>query len=101
MPTSTVGRSFAGRFHGSYPDLWRSAKRLPSPILQYATPFLGLHGGQDKILNPNDYARDENGIVPFERRTLQRHTEADESLQDRQPTSIQFEGKTLDDLTVP
>ena len=45
-------------------DLWRSAKRLPGPILRYATPFLGLLGGQDKILNPNDSARDQNGVVP-------------------------------------
>ena len=45
--------------------LWRSAKRLPGPILHYATPFLGLPGGQDKILNPSDYARDKNGVVPF------------------------------------
>jgi hypothetical protein len=45
-------------------DLWRSAKRLPGPILGYATPFLGLLGGQDKILNPNDYAREQNGVVP-------------------------------------
>jgi hypothetical protein len=36
----------------------------PGPIFQYATPFLGLLGGQDKILNANDYARDENGVVP-------------------------------------
>jgi hypothetical protein len=40
-------------------------KAPAGPILRYATPFLGLRGGQDKILNPNDYARDENGIVPF------------------------------------
>jgi len=27
-------------------DLWRSAKRLPSPFLEYATPFLGLLVGK-------------------------------------------------------
>jgi hypothetical protein len=41
------------RLNARVGDLWRSAKRLPGPILQ--------------ILNPNGYARDENGIVPFVR----------------------------------
>jgi hypothetical protein len=45
--------------------LWHSAKRVPGPRLQYATPFLGLLGGQDQILDPNGYAPDKNGIVPF------------------------------------
>src|SRR5262245_7855818 len=48
-------------------DLWRSARGLPGPVLRYARPFLGLLGGQDEILNPNGYARDENGIVQFAR----------------------------------
>ena len=26
-------------------DLWRSAKRLPGPFLEYAAPFLGVLGG--------------------------------------------------------
>jgi hypothetical protein len=46
-------------------DLWRSAKRVPGPVLRYARPFLGLLGGQDNILDPNGYARDKHGIVPF------------------------------------
>ena len=53
------------RLNARVGDLWRSAKRQPGPILQYATPFLGLLGGQDQILNPSGYARDKNGIVPF------------------------------------
>jgi len=35
-------------------------------VLRYARPFLGLLGGQDEILNPNGYARDQNGIVRFD-----------------------------------
>jgi len=53
------------RLNARLGDLWRIAKRQPGPILQYATPFLGLLGGQDQILNPSGYARDKYGIVPF------------------------------------
>src|SRR5262245_34089180 len=53
------------RLNARLGGLWRSAKRLPGPILEYATPFLGLLGGQDRILNPCDYSRDENGVVAF------------------------------------
>jgi hypothetical protein len=53
------------RLNARVGHLWNSAKRLPGPVLQYATPFLGLLGGQDQILNPNGYSPDKNGIVPF------------------------------------
>src|SRR5215468_8985738 len=53
------------RLNARIGDLWRSAKRQTGPSLRYATPFLGLLGGQDNIVNPGSYARDKNGIVPF------------------------------------
>jgi len=53
------------RLNARVGDLWHTAKPQPGPILQYATPLLGLLGGQDQILNPSKYARDEYGIVPF------------------------------------
>ena len=52
------------RLNARLGDLWRSAERVPGPLLRYVTPFLGLRDGQDRILNPNEYARDENGVVP-------------------------------------
>jgi len=55
------------RLNARVGHLWHSAKRLPGPILRYATPFLGLFGGQDEIVNPRDYARDKNGVVAFVR----------------------------------
>jgi hypothetical protein len=54
------------RLNARIGDLWRNAKRQPG-TLSYASPFLRLLDGQDKILNPIEYARDENGIVPFVR----------------------------------
>jgi hypothetical protein len=52
------------RLNARLGDLWRSAERVSGPILRRMTPFLGLLDGQDRILNPNEYARGENGIVP-------------------------------------
>jgi hypothetical protein len=54
-----------GRLNARIGLLWDSAKRLPGPFLRYATPFVGLFDGQDHILNPDDYAPDKNGIIPF------------------------------------
>jgi hypothetical protein len=53
------------RLNARVGDLWRSANRPSGPPLRYATPLLGLFGAQDRILDPGDYAPDENGIVPF------------------------------------
>jgi hypothetical protein len=53
------------RLNARIGHLWESAARVPGPVLRYATPFLGLLGGQDQILDPNRYARDNNGVVPF------------------------------------
>jgi hypothetical protein len=46
-------------------DLWYTAKPETSLEFEYATPFLGLLGGQDDIIDPHRYARDEDGIVRF------------------------------------
>ena len=51
------------RLNARVGDLWRSAERVSGPVLRYVTPFLGLLDGQDRILNPNEYARNENGVV--------------------------------------
>lgn len=53
------------RLNARIGELWTSARRLPEPVLRYATPFLGLLGGQDDILNPRDYVRSQKGIVPL------------------------------------
>jgi hypothetical protein len=55
------------RLNARVGELWRSSKAQPSRTFQHASPLLGLLDGQDKILNPIDYARDENGVVPFVR----------------------------------
>lgn len=59
IPNSVV------RLNSRVGDLWRTAKRIPGPLLSYATPFLGLLEGQDRILNPSTYAIDAHGVVPF------------------------------------
>lgn len=53
------------RLNARVGDLWRSARPEPGPVLQYATPFLGLLAGQDQVVNPSDYCCDKNGVVPF------------------------------------
>jgi hypothetical protein len=53
------------RLNARVGQLWRRSDRVPGPVLRYSTPFLGLLGGQDQILDPNRYARDEDGVVPF------------------------------------
>jgi hypothetical protein len=53
------------RLSARFGELWRSAKRIPGPFLEYPTPFLGLLEGQDRILDPSLYAIDANGVVPF------------------------------------
>jgi hypothetical protein len=53
------------RLNARIGDLWRSAERVPGGMLRYATPFQGLLGGQDTILDPRNFARDEYGIVPL------------------------------------
>ncbi|MEQ1819655.1 MAG: hypothetical protein ABL871_13695 [Terricaulis sp.] len=53
------------RLNSRVGGLWRTAKRTPGPLLAYATPFLGLLAGQDRILDPSAYVIDAYGVVPF------------------------------------
>jgi hypothetical protein len=55
------------RLNARIGNLWHSAKRPPGPLSRYSTPFHGLLGGQDEILNPDSYDDDKNGVVSFVR----------------------------------
>ena len=69
-PGGPVGTSLAVpdcvlRLNARVGELWRSSKRIAGSPEEYATPFLGLLEGQDRILQPSSYATDANGIVSF------------------------------------
>src|SRR5262249_46180947 len=65
VTTSIAVPNCVSQLNARVGELWLSAKRIPGPLLEYATPFLGLFGGQDRILHPNNYSVDANGIVAF------------------------------------
>lgn len=65
LTTSVAVPDCVFRLNARVGELWRSAKRVPGPLLEYATPFLGLLEGQDRILHPSNYVVDANGIVAF------------------------------------
>ncbi len=67
IATSLAVPACVMRLNARVGALWQNAKRMPGPLLSYATPFLGVLEGQDRILDPRTYALEAYGVVPFVR----------------------------------